>query len=450
MAHPAFEAHLERYFSTSCLASVRKGDGLARSEGRRLHPCWNGERDVVEIGNAAHAGDRDSAVLRTAHGRADATAQQDRALTPLRLLPAADWLALSRQTIEPNGYFLPDWELAVDASARGRTNVLALAGRSETRALVALLPVVSAWRAFRLPLPVLVSADPYGDLATPLICGRAPHEAARAMLTAARAAGARAIVLRHVTIEGAAVKAIAAALAEQGLAPHILRAEQRACLDATTDAETLLRDALGTKKLKELRRQHNRLAEHGAVTVHLAKTPDDVARAIETFLVLEASGWKADRGTALIQHAGDAAFIRRAAVAMAARGECEVMTLQAGDTPVASGVVLRHQDRAFWFKLGVDERFAKYSPGVQLALELTRHLCADEAIASADSTALPGHPMIEPIWRGRLPIGDLVIPLYRRDPVAALTIAALRARARIRTKLRTAVRYLRTLKEKRQ
>jgi hypothetical protein len=58
--------------------------------------------------------------------------------------------------------------------------------------------------------------------------------------------------------------------------------------------------------------------------------------------------------------------------------------------------------------------------------------------------------MIEPIWRGRLPIGDLVIPLYRRDPVAALTIAALRARARIRTKLRTAVRYLRTLKEKRQ
>ena len=62
---------------------------------------------------------------------------------------------------------------------------------------------------------------------------------------------------------------------------------------------------------------------------------------------------------------------------MAARRQCEVITLCAGDTPVASGVVLRHQDRAFWFKLGVDERFAKYSPGVQLALELTRHLCAD-------------------------------------------------------------------------
>jgi hypothetical protein len=166
--------------------------------------------------------------------------------------------------------------------------------------------------------------------------------------------------------------------------------------------------------------------------------------------VLEASGWKADRGTALIQHDGDAAFMRRAAVAMAARRQCEIVTLRTGDTPVAAGVVLRHQDRAFWFKLGVDERFAKYSPGVQLALELTRHLCADGEITLADSTALPGHPMIEPIWRGRLPIGDLVIPLQRNDAVVALTVAALRARAQLRARLRTIVRALRTPREKHQ
>src|SRR6185503_10382628 len=119
-------------------------------------------------------------------------------------------------------------------------------------------------------------------------------------------------------------------------------------------------------------------------------------------LQLEASGWKADRGTALAQNAGDTSFIRRATAAMAGDGSCEIVTLHAGEAPVASGVVLYHQDRAFWFKLGVDERFAKYSPGVQLALELTRHLCADPAIRFADSTAAPDHPMINPIWRGRL------------------------------------------------
>jgi hypothetical protein len=135
---------------------------------------------------------------------------------------------------------------------------------------------------------------------------------------------------------------------------------------------------------------------------------------------------------------------------MAARRQCEVVTLHAGQTPVAAGVVLRHQDRAFWFKLGVDERFAKYSPGVQLAVELTKHLCADPEIALADSTALPGHPMIEPIWRGRLPIGDIVIPLQQNDPVVALAIASLRAHAHIRARLRQFVHFLRTLKEKRQ
>ena len=87
--------------------------------------------------------------------------------------------------------------------------------------------------------------------------------------------------------------------------------------------------------------------------------------------------------------------------------------------------MLRHQDRAFYFKLGIDERFAKFSPGVQLTLDLTRHLCADPVIATANSTASADHPMINPIWRGRLAIGDVLIPLRRNDPVVSLIHAAL-------------------------
>ena len=148
--------------------------------------------------------------------------------------------------------------------------------------------------------------------------------------------------------------------------------------------------------------------------------------------MLEASGWKGQRGTALSQHDGDAAFVRRATSALAETGQCEIVTLRAGETPVAAAIVLRHQDRAFYFKLGVDERFAKFSPGVQLTLELTRHLCADPAIRLVDSTAAPDHPMINPIWRGRLAIGDVLIPLRRRDPVVSLIRAALGLRGAIR------------------
>ena len=184
-------------------------------------------------------------------------------------------------------------------------------------------------------------------------------------------------------------------------------------------------------------------ADHGAVRFDVARSPDEVTAAIETFLALEASGWKGQRGTALVQVEGDAIFIRRATRALAGNGQCEIVTLRAGDTPVAAGIVLRHQTRAFFFKLGVDERFAKYSPGVQLTLDLTRHLCADPSIMSADSTASPDHPMINPIWRGRLAIGDVLIPLRPRDPVVALIETALLVRQSLLDNARRAVRIIR-------
>jgi CelD/BcsL family acetyltransferase involved in cellulose biosynthesis len=227
----------------------------------------------------------------------------------------------------------------------------------------------------------------------------------------------------------------------------VLQSHVRACLDATRDADELLRDALGPKKLKELRRQRHRLAEHGAVHFDVARTPTDVASALEIFLNLEASGWKAKRGTALVQDEGDASFVRRAAKALAAIGQCEIVTLRAGDTAVAAAIVLRHLDRAFYFKLGVDERFAKLSPGVQLTLDLTRHLCADPAMAMADSTAGADHPMINPIWRGRLAIGDVLIPLRRNDPMVSLIHAAITLRRSIREPVRRAVHLIRRRRE---
>jgi CelD/BcsL family acetyltransferase involved in cellulose biosynthesis len=306
------------------------------------------------------------------------------------------------------------------------------------------------WRVYGIPLPAMVSADPYGTLCTPLLDREQAEAAALELMNQARAAGAHALILDAVALDGRAMKAFREELRRDGLRPKLLRSHLRAALDATRDADELLQEALGAKKLKELRRQRNRLADHGAVRFDVARTPQEVAAALETFLALEASGWKARRGTALAQDAGDTAFIRRATAALAAHGQCEIVTLHAGETPVASAIVLRHLDRAFYFKLGVDERFAKYSPGVQLTLELTRHLCADPRIRYADSTAAPDHPMINPIWRARLAIGEVLIPLRRRDPAVALIRAALALRQAIREPARRAVHFLRERRERRE
>jgi CelD/BcsL family acetyltransferase involved in cellulose biosynthesis len=370
------------------------------------------------------------------------------ALTPLANVSAPAWRALSERAVEPNGYYLPDWELAVNASARGRDGAAALSAWGDTSLLIGLMPVISMWQAYKIPLPALVSADPYGTLSTPPLDRDFAEEAAASLLRQAWQSGAHALILRDMSLDGAAMKAFGDVLRRDGLRPIVLQSHVRACLDASRDVDELLREALGPKKLKELRRQRNRLAEHGAVSFDVARTSSDVVVALETFLKLEASGWKGQRGTALGQHGGDAAFIRRAAPALAKSGQCEIVTLHAGDTPVASAVVLRHQDRAFYFKLGVDERFAKLSPGVQLTLDLTRHLCADPSIRLVDSTANPGHPMIDPIWRGRLAIGDVLIPLRRRDPVVAVIQAALGLRKSFREPARLLVQLIRKHREK--
>jgi len=371
---------------------------------------------------------------------ADATT----ACVPLTAIDTGQWRALAQRAIEPNGYYLPGWELAVSATARGRTEASALpAFDGSSSRLIGLMPVIPLWRALKIPLPALVSAHPYGTLCSPLIDRDAPIEAATQLLQRARKAGAHALVLNDVALDGAAITALKQVLDRDGLKPRVLSSYVRASLDATQDGETLLRGALGTRKLKELRRQRHRLEEHGPVKFDVARRPDAIGPALETFLQLEASGWKGKRGTALVQHAGDATFIRRAVPALAETAQCEIITLRAGTTPVAAGIVLRHQDRAFFFKLGIDERFARYSPGVQLTIELTRHLCADPTIASADSTASADHPMINPIWRGRFAVGDVLIPLRRHDPVVALIHGALLGRNAAHEAARRVVRRLR-------
>jgi CelD/BcsL family acetyltransferase involved in cellulose biosynthesis len=375
----------------------------------------------------------------------------DDALAPLTAIATGPWQQLAERAVEPNGYYLPGWELAVNASARGRTDASALGAWREAvpgaARLIGLLPVIPLWRACKIPLPALASADPYGTLGTPLLDRDMAHDAVEGLMQQARDAGAHALILRDVTIDGAVMKAVTDVLGEAGMAPRVLHAHARACLDATRDADELLREALGPKKLKELRRQRNRLSEHGEVSFEVARTPSEVAIALETFLTLEASGWKAKRGTALIQDEGDAAFIRRATAALAEKSQCEIVTLRAGTSAVAAAIVTRHQDRAFYFKLGVDERFAKLSPGVQLTLDLTRHLCADASIVSADSTANAGHPMIDPIWRGRLAIGDVLIPLRPHDPMVFFIHAALKLHLLAYQAGRRLVRFIRSRRQ---
>ncbi|MGE3989218.1 GNAT family N-acetyltransferase [Pseudorhodoplanes sp.] len=349
------------------------------------------------------------------------------------------------QAVEPNACYLPLWALAVAEHARGRGGALALIARdrSTPERLTGLMPVRWARQALSLPVPLLVSWNAYAPFSVPLLDRDNAEHAAGALIDAARAAGARALLLQSVATSGPAYAAIAAALAQRGLSGRVMRSYRRAGLDAQADAEATLRAALSIKKLKELRRQRNRLEDNGAVMFETASAPDRIGPALEAFLALEARGWKGHCGTALIQHPGDAAFIRQAAPALAARGQFEVVSLCRNGETLAAGLILRDRGRAFFFKIAMDENEARTSPGVQLTLDLTRHLCADPAVAFADSSADGEHPMIDHVWRERITIADVLIALSPRDPAATVIQALLSARYR-------AINFVKTLRRIRE
>src|SRR5262245_12160034 len=182
------------------------------------------------------------------HARRDAAApapllrQPVSELTSLLAVPENAWSHLADRAAEPNAFYLPAWARAVSRHAEGKSRARALLvwdGPARTQ-LIGLLPVVSAWRAMRAPLPVLVAWQAYAPLTTPLIDRDLIDDGARGLVAAAANAGAVALMLPALANEGPVAAALHRAVSAFNIDPHAVGRHQRACLDATQDAETTL------------------------------------------------------------------------------------------------------------------------------------------------------------------------------------------------------------------
>ncbi|MFA6267062.1 MAG: GNAT family N-acetyltransferase [Pseudolabrys sp.] len=365
----------------------------------------------------------------------------------LLAVPEAAWADLAERAVEANAFYHPAWARAVAQYAEGKSGARALLAWDSPakRRLIGLLPVVPAWRALRLPVPVFVAWQAYSPLTTPLLDRDKADAAASALIAAAAQAGAQALLLPAFGQDGAAAIAMRAAVAKFDVAPRVFDRHERAQLDAAQDCDEAVR-ALGAKKIKELRRQRNRLADNGEVVFRMAAPGAEAEASIEAFLALEAAGWKGAKGTALASKSGDATFLKAALPRMVADGHAALVTLSSGDKVAAAGVLLRHLRRAYFFKIAYDESAARMSPGVQLTLDITRVMCADETIDAVDSTAIANHPMIDHIWRGRQPVADVLLPTQAGKPALALFAMLINARRSLRATARSLYHRLRSLK----
>ena len=150
--------------------------------------------------------------------------------------------------------------------------------------------------------------------------------------------------------------------------------------------------SLDKRRRKEWARQRRRLEERGRLE---ATVVVDGAAESRRFWRSRQRGWKGARGTALGADAARAAFTREMLGRFAARGQLAVHSLALDGEPIAIGLVLRSGARAFYWKTAYDERFAEYSPGLQLTLDLSRRLEREPGLTLINSCAISDYPMID-------------------------------------------------------
>ncbi|MBB4197450.1 CelD/BcsL family acetyltransferase involved in cellulose biosynthesis [Rhodoblastus sphagnicola] len=183
----------------------------------------------------------------------------------------------------------------------------------------------------------------------------------------------------------------------------------RARLDATPVAVGA-RDFISSRKRKELQRQYRRLRELGAVAFHVTRDADDLRAQIEAYMLLEAKGWKGEKGTAFLNDAGLATFLRAMSRTLGLDGKCRIYWLSLNQKMIAGNIVLLDsRGGAYFWKTTYDEDYRSLSPGVLLTMDMTDRLLEDKDVATVDSCAVANHPMIDHLWRGRLCIADVMM-----------------------------------------
>jgi CelD/BcsL family acetyltransferase involved in cellulose biosynthesis len=344
----------------------------------------------------------------------------------------AAWRDLAARAAEPNVFAESDFLLPALArlAPAGRVTTLMIwngATREKLIGVAAILPP-------RLPLLGLsrVWLGEQAALPAMLIDRDATETAVSAVLAWVASGRLRAAGLLIPTLApgGPIGAALAAIAAREGRRIASFAERQRASLPAGRAAG--FEASLDKKRRKEWARQRRRLAERG----RLESRALEGTSGIEAFLALEGRGWKGERGSALAASAGLAAFTREMLARFAMRGDLRIQALILDGEPIAVGLALRSGARAFYWKTTYDERYAGHSPGVLMSIDFSSRLERETGLTLIDSCALPGHPMIDRLWLGRL---DLVDFAAACSPGFTLALAAIRAERRLRASVKRVV-----------
>jgi CelD/BcsL family acetyltransferase involved in cellulose biosynthesis len=333
----------------------------------------------------------------------------------------SEWRELAERALEPNVFYEPAFALAAAPVFAPDAGAMLVWSATSPRRLLGFFPARIERRRYGFNLPLLVGwTHPYGPLGVPLVEREAAEPVVAAWLAhlAANAALPGLVLLPFLAENGAVAAALEPILRRAQMPFADFDRHQRALLAPSGERSLYVERALSHHRRKELRRRWRRLAETGAVVLSAAVEATAVAGAIDHFLALEAAGWKGRAGTAAAHDNDLQRFVRKAVNGLAAEGKVTIDRLLVDGRAIAAAILLRSGRSAWFWKIAYDEKFARFSPGVMLSVALTEELVEDTRVVRADSCATADHPMIDHVWRERLPLCNRLVGIRQPAPFA--------------------------------
>lgn len=198
-------------------------------------------------------------------------------------------------------------------------------------------------------------------------------------------------------------------LARQDAQVSILATWQRAALHLAGTYESWAESNFGAKRRREYRRLTNRLSDLGKVEFLFLEAGRDYRPWAAELLALEAAGWKGKRGTAMAADLELSASFKEACQFLGVAGKLRFWKLALDGRPIAMIYAIVEGDRAWLHKMTYNEDYAKFSPGILVALFAIERLYAEGGVRLVDSCAIPGHQMMESFLRDRLQMADVLL-----------------------------------------
>jgi hypothetical protein len=358
---------------------------------------------------------RPSAVASTVVGKPDRTLSIYPAQAGYDLQPELDFL--SNRAMEPNVFFTSRFLAPAMPRLEDREIRLAII-RDETDAhsrLRLLMPFSVERPGFAIGAPIIRAwANSFGPLGTPLVDAEGAGEIVDHFLEALSREELRlpsVLVLPEIRLNGPFAQMARAIAMSRNLPLDVTNEQTRPMLESLKDGETYLKDSIKASHMREMRRQWGHLAKLGAATYEVARQPRDIRMRMEEFLLLEASGWKGKKRTAMLSDRLRAAFAREAVNNLAEIDAARIHTIDLDGKAIASMIVLIMNGEAYTWKTAFNEDYARYSPGKLLTAQLTDWHLDDPNIVRTDSCAIPDHPIMSRLWQEREAMGTLIIGL---------------------------------------